>query len=78
MTDNHSRCLRVAAITGEDLLSSQQQVRQAIPSADVIELRLDYWKTLEIAAISRLRREIDFAGDFYFTHTFPGRSLSSP
>lgn len=58
MTVNHSRCLRVAVICGEDLLSSQQQIRQAASSADAIELRLDYWKTLEIDAISRLRREI--------------------
>lgn len=80
MTANHSRCLRVAVISGEDLLSSQQQVKQAITSTDAIELRLDYWKTLEISAISRLRREITLPVIFTLRkHSEGGRcQLSEP
>ena len=41
-------------IMGNDLLTSQQQIKQALPMADVIELRLDYWEKLEISAIKVL------------------------
>lgn len=52
---NNPTCLRIASITGHDFLTAERQIIQAAPLADVIELRLDYWQTLDIAAVARLR-----------------------
>jgi 3-dehydroquinate dehydratase / shikimate dehydrogenase len=56
MSVNDYSCLRVAVITGNDLMTSRQQITNATPFADVIELRLDYWENLNIAEISQLKR----------------------
>lgn len=50
--------MKVAVITGFDFLSALQQIQQAIPLADIIELRLDYWEKIDISEVSILRQKI--------------------
>lgn len=50
--------MRVASIIASDYHSARQQIHQAIPLADVIELRLDYWPSFNLKDIAQLRYEI--------------------
>lgn len=50
--------MRVASILCENLSTAKTQIAQALPFCDVLELRLDYLKTIEKAEIETLRREI--------------------
>lgn len=51
-------CRRVAVITARDRCSALQQIYEVISFADVIELRFDYWSSLNFNEIADLRREI--------------------
>lgn len=48
----------IGSITGYDLPTSWQQIAQAAALADVLELRLDYWQTLDITAVAQLLEKI--------------------
>ncbi|HVV67851.1 MAG TPA: type I 3-dehydroquinate dehydratase [Gammaproteobacteria bacterium] len=50
--------MRVASIIAEDLSSAQKQIKIAAPVADIIELRLDYWQTLNLQEVAQLRHEV--------------------
>ncbi len=47
--------MRVASIIANNYVTAQQQIAEAVPYADVIELRLDYWSSLEISEVKELR-----------------------
>jgi 3-dehydroquinate dehydratase / shikimate dehydrogenase len=50
--------MRVASFIAPDLVSARTQLAKAQPYADIIELRLDYWQTLDLSTIKTLRQEI--------------------
>lgn len=50
--------MRVASITANNLLTARQQIAQAVPYADVLELRLDYWSELNVEELRILREEL--------------------
>lgn len=71
-------CLRVAVITGHDRLGAEKQIQQAMPSADAVELRLDYWKILNLEELADLRRRITLPVIFTLRKQSQGGGCAMP
>ncbi len=50
--------MRIASIIANNPVSARIQISKAQPVADAIELRLDYWPTIDLQALQTLRSEI--------------------
>ncbi|MFT3742632.1 MAG: shikimate dehydrogenase [Gammaproteobacteria bacterium] len=64
--------MRVASIVGPTLPDVKVQIQQALTVADVLELRFDYWQTLNIDEIKTLRAELTLPVIFTLRKTDQG------
>ncbi|MBS0349591.1 MAG: type I 3-dehydroquinate dehydratase [Proteobacteria bacterium] len=53
-----SKFLRIASILADNAASADQQIQWVLTQADVIELRLDLWRNLELETIIDLRKRL--------------------
>ncbi len=70
--------MRVASIISNDITQMQAQIAQALPFADVIELRLDYLSEVNPSAIAQLRQQITLPVIFTLRKVSQGGKCTMP